>query len=784
MKGILRLFPIVCIVCWLSSCSSTKFVAEGEYLLDKVEIKTDNKQYKSSELRRYLRQQPNFKLFGLVKWQLFVYGWSGRDGTKWLNKQLRRMGEAPVILDTALVNESVAEFKRFLTNKGYTDALITAQVDTAPRRKKAAVTYRVTSNEPYVIRHYTMKLSDPLIDSIAHLVPPPRSPLQAATLSSQDEFIPLVREGTPFDRDLLDKERQRITSLLRRRGYYMFNRDHLAYQADSSFNRHAIDLEMLLRPYREVKPDGTIVEKPHRQYYINDVKVLTDYDPLHREDEALFTPTDTVATRNITVIYGKNGRSIRPGIVAKANYLVPGMPFNERNLEQTYSSYVALNALHHVNVRFTEFEENDTMKLSATILTSPAKVHGFGVELEGTNAAGDLGFASSLNYRHRNSFKGAEIFSARIRGAYESLSGNSQYGLNNYWEVGGEASLSFPRFLFPFFTERFKRRIRANTELKVSYNWQTRPEYERAILSGEWGYSWQSRANSLARHSFSLINVDYVYLSGINRDFLNSLPEATRLYNFNNQFIVSSGYSYTFNNYNPQYRQRNTHSLRLSAESAGNVLYAASSILRTDKGDNGHYKLFGIDYSQYLKGDLDFSKGIVVDERNRLAFHLGVGLAWPYGNAERIPFERRYFSGGANSVRGWSVRSLGPGSMRKDSASFATQAGDIRLDANLEYRAKLFWKFELATFIDAGNIWTIRSYPGQQEGKFEFKEFYKEIAFSYGIGLRLDFDFFLIRFDTGFKVYDPQAEGPRRWAITYPNFHSNFAWHFAVGYPF
>ncbi|MDR0748156.1 MAG: BamA/TamA family outer membrane protein [Tannerellaceae bacterium] len=782
MKGILRLFPVIGIVWALASCSSTKFVAEGEYLLDRVEIKTDNRQYKPSGLRPYLRQQPNFKLFGLVKWQLFVYGWSGRDSSKWINKQIRRMGEAPVILDTALTNKSVAELERFLTNKGYPDAEITASIDTS-RRKKAVVTYRVASNEPYVIRHYAMELADPVIDSIAHLTPPPRSPLKAAFLSSQDEFVPLLGQGGLFDRDLLDKERQRITSLLRARGYYMFNREHLGYQADSSFSRHVADLEMLLYPCREVSPDGTITEKPHRQYYINDVKILTDYDPLHRAGEAPFTPTDTVETRNITIIYGRNGRSIRPGVLRKVNYLTPGALFNERSLEQTYSSCVALGALHNVNVRFTEFEENDTMKLSATILTSPAKVHGFGIELVGTNSAGDLGFASSLNYRHRNLFKGAEVFSARIRGAYESLSGSSQYGLS-YWEAGGEASLSFPHFLFPFFTEGFKRRLRANTELKVSYNWQTRPEYERAILSGKWGYSWQDRSNSLARHSFGLIDVDYVFLPEINPYFFYSLPEATRLYNFNNQFIVSSRYSYSFNSYNPRYRQRNTHSLRLSAESAGNVLYAASSILRTGKGDNGHYKLFGIDYSQYLKGDLDFSKGIVADERNRLAFHLGAGLAYPYGNAERIPFERRYFAGGANSVRGWPVRSLGPGSMRKDSASFATQAGDIRLDVNLEYRTKLFWKFELATFIDAGNIWTIHSYPDQQGGEFDFRKFYKEIAFSYGIGLRLDFDFFLIRFDTGFKAYDPQAEGSRRWAITRPNFHSNFAWHFAVGYPF
>ncbi|MDR0429744.1 MAG: BamA/TamA family outer membrane protein [Tannerellaceae bacterium] len=783
MKGIRRLSYFCCFIWVLVSCSTTKFVPDGEYLLDKIEIKTDNNQYKASDIKPYLRQQPNFKVFGLTRWQLFVYGWSGRDENKWINKQLRRMGEAPVILDTLLVEDSAEEIKRFLTNKGYPDAVVTTSIDTA-RRKKATVTYNIASNAPYVIKNYTMELDDPVIDRIAHLKPPPRSRLAAAFLSSPDEFIPVVKEGDLFDRDMLDKERQRITSLLRRRGYYNFNRDNLGYLADSSFNKHIVDLEMRLNPYREIMPDGMVVEKPHRQYYISDVTVLTDYDPLRLEGEQPFIPTDTFKAGTITIIYGKNGKSIRPGVLRRANYLSPGALFNERNLEQTYSSYGALSTLRNVNIRFNEFEENDTLKLRTTILTSPAKVHGFGIDLEGTNSAGDLGFASSVNYTHRNLFKGAEVFSAKIRGAYESLSGSSLYGLDNYWEIGGEMSLAFPRFLFPFFTENFKRRLRANTEFKVSYNRQTRPEYKRAVVSGGWSYNWQNRTNALARHTFNLIDVDYVFLPNVNDDFLHSLPEATRLYNFNNQFIVSTGYSYTFNNYNPQYRQRNTHSFRISIESAGNVLYTLSSILKTRKGDNGQYKLFGIDYSQYQKGDFDFTKGIVLDNRNRLAFHIGVGLAYPYGNATRIPFERRYFSGGANSVRGWSVRSLGPGSMSKDSASFATQAGDIRLDANLEYRTKLFWKFELAAFVDAGNIWTIRSYPDQRGGRFDFKEFYKEIAFSYGLGLRLDFDFFLIRFDTGFKAYDPQAGKSGNWAIARPNFSDNFAWHFAVGYPF
>jgi outer membrane protein assembly factor BamA len=767
----------------LLSCSSVKFVKDGEYLLDKVAIESDIRQYKSAELRPYLHQQPNFKAFGLMKWQLYVYDWSGADADKWINKQLRKLGEAPVILDTTLVEQSAEELERFLTNKGYTDAGVTTSIDTT-RYKKAVVTYHVTGNEPYIIRDYQMKFGDPMIDSIARLKPPPRMWIETAFRSAPDDYMPVIKEGDLFDRDLLDKERQRITSLLRRNGYYAFNKDNLGYLADSSYKQKVVDMEMLLHPYRQVMPDGSVTELPHRPYYIKDVTVLTDYDPLRQDGDEPFTPTDTVKAGTISVIYGRSGRTLHPDVLRRSNYLTPGSQFNERSLEQTYSSFASLHALRSVNIRFSETEESDTMKLSAIIFTSPSRPHGFGVDIEGTNSAGDLGFASSMNYQHRNLFKGSEIFSAKIRGAYESLSGNTAFGLNNYWEIGGEMSLSFPQFLLPFTHESFRRRIHASTEFGLSYNRQTRPEYERAVVSGKWGYNWQNRGNSQARHSFSLIDVDYLFLPRINADFKESLPAATRQYNYIDQFIVSSSYSYSFSNYDPRYRQRNTHSLRTSVELAGNLLYALSNLTNVWKEDNGRYKLFGIEYSQYAKLDVDFSKGFILDNRSRLAFHLGVGIAVPYGNADQIPFDRRYFSGGANSVRGWSVRSLGPGSMSKDSADFIRQSGDIRLDVNLEYRTKLFWKFELAAFADAGNIWTIRPYSSQKNGSFNFTRFYREIAFSYGLGLRLDLDFVLFRIDTGFKAYDPQEQGIRRWAISRPGSSDNFAWHFAVGYPF
>lgn len=782
MKGIPHIVFYFCFLLAFISCSSTKFVGDGQYLLDKVEIVSENKSIKSSDLKPYLRQQPNFKVFGLMKWQLFVYDWSGKNEKSWLNKQLRRIGEAPVIMDTTLIEQSVQELQRFFVNKGYVNADVSFSIDTT-KRKKATVIYQIETNTPYRIEQYKMDLNDPKIDRIARVKAPHRSRLSNAFRTSTDDYTSLVKPGALFDRDVLDKERQRITTLLRRRGYYAFNRDYLVYIADSSFNRNIVDLDMLLKPYRLQKSDGSVMDTLHRQYYIKEVSIVTDYDPLTLEENRYSLFSDSLARDGVNILYGKNGKSIRPNVLFKSNFITPGKLYNERNVEQTYASFATLRALRNVNIRFAEVEENDTMKLNCTILTSPAKLQGFGVDIEGTNSAGDLGFASSLNYQHRNIFRGAEIFSAKVRGAYEALSNQSVS--NSYWELGSEAAITFPRFLFPFIKQDFKRKIRATTELKVSYSFQTRPEFKRAILSGGWSYIWQDRSNVQARHVFKLLDIDYVYLPKIDKNFRDSLPESTRLYNFTDQFVVGSGYTYSFNNYNPQNRQRNTHSLRLSFEMAGNLLYGLSELTHAKKNEEGRYELFGIAYSQFVKGDVDFSKSIVLDNRNKLAFHVGVGVGYPYGNTKMLPFERSYFSGGANSVRGWSVRSLGPGSMPLDSVgSFADQVGDIRLDLNLEYRTKLFWKFEMAAYVDAGNIWTLRPNKDRLNGNFDFSRFYKEIAVSYGLGLRLDFDFFLIRLDTGMKAYDPQQRGKDRWAILHPNLHDNFALHFAVGYPF
>ena len=567
---LLYIAVVIAALSLLTGCSSTKYVPDNQYLLDKVVITSDDKDFKEADLRDYLHQRPNFKAFGLIKWQLYLYNWSGKNDKSWVNKQLRRMGEAPVVLDTMLVEQSADELERFLVNKGYIHADVTTRIDTL-RHKKAVVTYMLHPNTPYRIRNYQTAISDPVIDSIAHIPPKKRNWLSNMFKPSNEDYVSLVKEGNPFDRDLLDLERSRVTKLVRREGYYAFNKDHLAYMADSAFNQNAVDLEMYLKPYRRLKEDGSVKEEAHRPYYINKVTVVADYDPLKSELENSMSLRDTMKAGDIYVVYA-NRRFIRPSALARSVYLAPGKQYDESNVEQTYSSFARLRALKNINIRFREFEENDSLKLDCSILAAPTKLQGFGVELEGTHSAGDLGFASSVNYQHRNLFRRSETFSFKVRGAYEALGSSKSSIDGNYWEFGAETGLMFPRFVFPFVSESFKRRMKATTEFKIGYSFQTRPEYQRTILSGGWSYIWQDRLNTQSRHVFKLVDIDYVHLPKIDKAFADSLPESTRQYNFTDQFVLGIGYTYTFNNYVPQNKNRNTHSLRVSVEMAGNLM--------------------------------------------------------------------------------------------------------------------------------------------------------------------------------------------------------------------
>jgi len=798
----LILFGIIVLI---YSCSSTKYIPEGEYWLENVSIKSDTKKISALDLEPYIQQKGNFKTFTLVRLPLFIYNLSGSDTTRWINRAIRSGGEPPVIYDSTKVQETVKDLEQVLSNMGYVHASVTPEIKKTER--KVSVKYRIHSGNPYIISDYAIHVPDSLFTGNLNIRPSRRRTRVNDTINVNDILhrTSLVKDNSLFDLDMLDEERGRITSAFRRMGYYDFNKEYLGFVADTTAGKDKVDLELAVYPFMERLPDGKIIESQHKQYRIKEVNFYVDYNPLEDPDIKNYNATDTVYRMDgqYKIFYGKRGNYIQPHVILNNCYIIPGSLYDENTTASTYNAMSQLHILRNVNIRYEHLADQDSTELLCIITCVPDKKQGISTELEGTNSGGRFGIGAGIGYTHRNFFRGSELFNAKIKGAYEAITPSFSSFYKNYFEIGGEMSVTFPRFMFPFLDRDLRKRLNASTQLTTNYIYQRRPGYfTRTILSARIGYHWQNRRTSSQRHSLDLVNVSYIHIPELNSDFENKLTSAAKVYSFTDQFILSTGYTYTntnFNVNNPRRRLQPIYSVRASVESAGNLLSLISLIANTEKGEDGK-KIFGTRYSQYLSGNLDYSRTIPIDEKNSFAWRLGGGIVFPYGNNKIVPIQKRFFSGGANSVRGWGIRDLGPGAFYRAGSDFYDHSGDIRFDANIEFRSKVFWIIELAAFVDAGNIWTIKKYEGQEEGNFKWNSFLKEIAVAWGLGIRLDFDYFLIRLDCGWKAYDP-ANRPKyqktpdgydrisgfksKWAIARPfDFKHNTAWHIAVGYPF
>lgn len=773
MKRNSQIYIIPIALLALASCSLTKFVPDGSYLLDEVNVVSDQKEVKTGTLKSYVRQNPNSKWFSLVKVPLYTYNLSGKDTSKWINRMWRRLGDGPVIYDEALDLRSQIEIKKALNNQGYMGASVKSEKKIS--KKKLKLTYVVTPGKPYIVRNLKYDIKDKKIESML----------------KEDSASTKLSKGMMLNINVLDAERQRIVDRLVNNGYYKFNKEYITFTADTVRNTYLVDLTMHLNLYK-----ATPTDQPgaHSQYRINKVSFIAEYDVLQSSALNSIEVNDSIHYKGFPIYY-KDQLYLRPKILTNNTFIQPRQLYSERAVQNTYSSFGRLSAIKYTNIRFFDTQLADSAMLDCYVLLTKSKHKSVAFELEGTNTAGDLGAAASVSFQHRNLFKGSESFMIKFRGAYEAISGlQSYYGNNdNYTEYGVESSINFPRFMFPFLSDNFTRSIRATTEFGLKYSFQLRPEYSRTIASTSWSYKW-ARQRQKVQHRIDLLDISYIYLPWISskfkEEYLNNANSIFK-YNYDNHLIVRSGYNYYYNSIGGAMQNNatasNSYSIRINLESAGNVLYGISKLVSQQKTNNGDYSILNIAYAQYMKGDFDFAKNVEIDKRNSFAFHAAFGIAYPYGNSTVLPLEKRYFSGGANSVRGWSVRTLGPGSYKgaDNNIDFMNQSGDIKLDLSLEYRSKLFWKLQGAAFLDAGNIWTIRSYETQPGGAFRLNSFYKEIAMAYGLGLRLDFDYFVLRFDGGMKAVNPAyASGKDRYPVLNPNFGRDFTFHFAVGYPF
>ncbi len=780
-KIFLQMISVIVIV-FLTGCNSARHVPEGSYLLDKVKIIIDDtltsdykESLKSEELLSYVRQQPNHKILWSAKTRLGVYNMSGSDTTKWWNRWIRKLGEPPVIYDPTLQQASVNQLKTALINKGYLYADVEADTITYPNKKKVEVEYIVRPGEPYIVRNVEFQIADTAI----------------AAILAKDTARLFVAPGDLLDRTQLDLQRDRLARRLRNNGYFSFVKENIRFEADTTSGSRDVDLTMIIE-----SPSGSDQGVPsksdsHRKYFIRNVICSADYRA--SDPASMKTGRDTVLYKGLTILYGDQ-KYLRPSIIYENTFIAAGQAYSERNIDRTYKAFSRLEILKFINIRFEPAGQiGDTDLLDAYILLTPGKSMSMSAELQGTNSEGDLGVALGLTFTHRNIGRGAESFTAKARGAYEAIHGNVEGLLHNrYMEYSIDLGLQFPKFKAPFLKERFKRRINATTELHLSMNYQQRPEYTRIVSTAGWAYKWTERSTG-NRHTFTPIDINYVYLPESTNDFINNIAPDNPLlrYSYEDHFIMRMGYSFYHTNKRirrpwERQMQRDIYTIRVNAEIAGNFLFMINSIFthRSDFHENP-YKIFGINYAQYFKADSDFGYTHIFDGRQSLATRFGFGIGVPYGNSGMLPFEKRFYGGGANGVRGWAVRTLGPGRYHgiNTLADYMNQCGDIRLIMSAEYRAKLFWLVELGLFVDIGNIWTIRNYPAQPYGIFKFNNFYKELAAAYGLGIRLDFDYFLLRFDLGMKAHNP-AIGEEPWPLIHPRWGRDRAFHFSIGYPF
>ena len=565
----------------------------------------------------------------------------------------------------------------------------------------------------------------------------------------------LLHESMQFNTDALNQERSQITTFLQDQGYFRFHKEYISYRAKKDSMAHQVGLTMVLHPYQTAQRTDTL----HSRYLIRDISYESG------------SPTDSVI-------------HLRQHVLEENTFLKSGEPYTAAGLQNTYNHFGRLGAVRYTNISFTTVPDTTLLDTKIQIQTNKPSTISF--QPEGTNTAGDFGAAASLTYQNRNLFRGSETFSMQLRGAYEAIRGLEGYRNQDFIEYSVESRLSFPRFIFPFLSEDLRRRIIATSEVSVAYDSQDRPEFHRRVLSAGWRYQWRPQYHRDS-YRFDLLDLNYVFMPWISptfrQEYLDNTSNSNVIlrYNYEDLFIMKMGFGYSYNN--------GRLALKTNLETAGNLLNLYTGIFGGNKNQYGQYRVFDIAYAQYVKADFDFTRQLLgKGSKDQLVFHFGLGVAYPYGNSQVLPFEKRYFSGGANSVRGWSVRSLGPGRYKdKDGKiNFITQTGDMKLDLNLEYRTHLFWKFNGALFADAGNIWTLRKYDEQPEGQFTLRGVVNDLAVSYGLGLRLNFDYFILRFDLGMKAINPayQTEDEAHYPLLHPDFSRDLAFHFAVGLPF
>lgn len=728
MRGFGRLISTGLALLAAISCSTTRVLQDGEYRLarNNVEVVNDNK-FNINEIEPYLKQKANsYFIFG---WNPFlnVYNWQTGKGNGW-DRFVQKIGVAPVVYDPELVESSIENVTNHLEYLGYYGSTVTAGIDV--RRKTVKVNYEVKLGKRYPINEIVFDL--------------PEGEIAADFLADTSNMT--VKTGDFLSEDALEAESERMSRHLRDCGFYGFTSNYFSYLADTLTVPGAASLEVSINEYtrNETEKDA----RPFRKFRINDVSIT----------------------------YPKSLK-IRENVLRRLNTIRPGDIYSETDINTTYSRMSSLRMFNGINIGMTQV---DSSLVDCTIDLSQSKLQGFKINLEASiNSTGLFGVSPQLSYYHKNIFRGGEWLNLSFMGNFQFMFNRSVRSN----EFGVSAGFSFPKFLgLPY--RLFKGPAIPRTDINVSYNYQSRPEYTRNIISTSYGYNGSYGGRFF--YQVYPIQLNIVRLFDLDASFYNSLasdPFMRNAYQDHFDMGLGSTFYYTTNSdVNPKTSYFYT---RLQFDISGNILSAFKPLM--DKDDLGAGMIWNTPFSQYVRAELTVAKTWRFGKGNgqAVAARLLAGAGYAYGNSTALPFEKHFYAGGSNSLRGWQARTVGPGLAPMDRTFLIpNQTGDMKLEANVEYRFHMFWKVEGAAFVDAGNVWTFRE-SGTEElsSRITADTFAKSIAANWGVGLRLDLDFLVIRVDMGMKIHDPAREqkwvGPSQWLR-----NDGYAVHFGVGYPF
>lgn len=716
-----------CCAALVASCSTTRSLSEGEYLLRKNTVVADDPAFNVSSLSSYISQKPNSSLAGFNP-LLYVYNWGG-DGKTGIQRFFRTIGAKPVVYEEEKMQQSLTNIGNHLTYMGYYGSKVSSSVE--KKGKKAYVTYDVVLGNRY-------KISD-----IEYEVP------EYGTFAKEfADDIPnsTVAAGQYLSEYALEKESERSAAYFREQGYYGFSKSYYAFEADTSMHDGTAHLKMSIRDY--ALGDSPSSAQEHRKFTIG----------------------------NVTVSHPENLK-IRPSVITGRNIMRPGQLYSESLVNTNYSRFSSIGVLTGVNV---DLEPVGDDKVDCNISLRSSGIQGFKTNLEGSfNSTGLFGISPQLNYYHRNIFHGGEQLSFGVKGNFQFQPNTSAYST----DVSVTSSLRFPNFIgIP--TRVFTGPNIPSTEVSAAFSYQDRPEFRRTVISSAYTYSGRFGQNLFYQLTPLRANISHLY--DIDEEFLIKVFNANPILfmAYLDRFDIGVGGTLYYTTNSSAVPMTPYHYARLSVDASGNVISLFNNLLPVD--EEGQHTIWDTPYAQYVRAELNLGKVFRFgrEEKHALALHFGGGIVYAYGNSGTAPVDKFFYVGGANSMRGWQARVLGPGNTEYiEYFAIPSQLADMKLEVNAEYRFPIVSKLEGALFLDCGNIWEIND-EYDPEANFSFKNLPVSLGIDWGFGLRLNVNFLILRLDTGIRLRDPQRPKGNRWVPTNEWFNGNTAIHFGVGYPF